>query len=90
MRSVFVCSMTATGDPKPKGADSSREASSGEVHEVKILKERGKGLGIQITSGPFMAGQRSSVVIDNIEKDGAAYMDGRLKKGEASLHQSVL
>ena len=52
-----------------------------EVYDVKILKEKGKGLGIRITSQPILDGQRSSVVIESVDRDGPAYMDGRLKKG---------
>lgn len=51
------------------------------MHEVKILKEIGKGLGVLITSRSSPDGQ-SCVVIDSIDKDGPAHIDGRLKKGE--------
>ena len=51
------------------------------MHEVKILKEMGKGLGLNIASWSSPDGV-SCVVINSIEKDGPAYMDGRLKKGE--------
>lgn len=56
-----------------------------EVHVVKILKEKNRGLmGIRITSQPLLDGRRSSVMIESVEKDGPAFIDGRLKKGTAS------
>lgn len=56
-----------------------------EIHEVKILKEKSRGvMGIRITSQPLLDGRRSSVVIESVEKDGPAFIDGRLKKGKHS------
>ncbi len=56
-----------------------------EIYDVKILKEKGKGLGIRITSQPIIDGQRSSVFIESVDRDGPAYMDGRLKKGTLTV-----
>lgn len=67
-------------DNKPGSGDLTPKSHDPHVHEVKILKEMGKGLGINIASRSSPGGS-SRVVIDSIEKDGPTYMDGRLKKG---------
>ena len=49
------------------------------MHEVRLLKEPGKGLGIRIADQPYDGGSR--VVVEDVMVGGAAHIDGKLKKG---------
>jgi len=44
------------------------------VHEVRLLKEPGKGLGIRIADQPYDGGSR--VVVEDVMVGGAAHIDG--------------
>ena len=56
--------------------------SSGQIHEIRLLKEPGKGLGIRIADHISEGG--SQVIVAEVLKGGAADMDGKLKKGRYS------
>ena len=52
------------------------------MHEIRLLKEPGKGLGIRIADHISEGGSR--VIVAEVLKGGAADMDGKLKKGRYS------
>ena len=61
---------------------------------VRLLKDVGKGLGINIvdlkeSSGDTSAESTSKIVIESVVKGGPADVDGKLRRGESPLSHTL-